>query len=150
MNERVQKTFLLSSAIETEEMAMKIASSIQAPALIFLEGQLGAGKTTFVKGFLRGLGFVEKVKSPTFTLIEIYTLREKQIVHADLYRIQDTQELEAIGLRDYFTDKNIILIEWASRAAHWLPKPSLLCHLKIPEQGEGRVLDIKKYEHLVL
>lgn len=145
----MQKKILLSDAIETEKIAMKIADTIHAPALVFLEGQLGAGKTTFVKGFLRGLGFTEKVKSPTFALIEVYALREKQIVHADLHRIQDTQELEAIGFRDYFTDKNIVLIEWASRAAHWLPKPSLLCHLKIPEQGEGRILEIKKYEHLV-
>ena len=138
----MSKSILLKNTTETESFAENFARNIKPPSIIFLEGELGAGKTTFTKGFLRGLGYTKTVKSPTFTLIETYEINGKIILHADLYRIKDPRELEEIGFRDYFNEKNIILIEWASRARLWLPKPTTQCTLVIPENGVGRVLEV--------
>lgn len=135
--------FSLKTAENTEAIAAALSSFVQAPAVIFLEGQLGAGKTTFMRGFLRGLGFLGRVKSPTFTLVETYECAGTHIVHADLYRLKNTDELEAIGFRDYFSKNSICVIEWASLARDWLPKPQLLCTLKIADEGEGRILKIQ-------
>lgn len=136
------KTKFLKTASETENAGFELAKTIHAPAVIFLEGQLGAGKTTFVKGFLRGLGFSGVVKSPTFTLIETYLMDDLQIVHMDLYRLNSENELEALGVRDYFTEKNIVFIEWASNAEKILPKPTLRCVLRIAQEGKGRWLEV--------
>lgn len=143
MQSLFSKSILLNSAEETEKYAAKLGSLIDAPATIYLEGQLGAGKTTFVKGLLRGLGYEGLVKSPTYTLVELYPIHDHLIVHADLYRIKDPYELEEMGFRDYFTEKTITLIEWASYAGDWLPKPLLLCKLKMPADGKGRLLEIQ-------
>lgn len=137
------KTIFLKNAEDTEMVASALASCIDAPANIYLEGQLGAGKTTFAKGFIRGAGFEGLVKSPTYTLVETYDVNLAMILHADLYRITDPHELETMGFRDYFNLQTISLIEWASHAQNWLPKPLLLCKLKIAENGEGRVLEIQ-------
>ena len=136
------KTIFLNTPEDTENIAAKLEMQITAPATIYLEGQLGAGKTTFVKGFLRGCGYEGLVKSPTYTLVETYSVNEAVILHADLYRINDPHELEIMGFRDYFNSNTIALIEWASHAREWLPKPTLLCTLKIPEDGKGRILKI--------
>jgi tRNA threonylcarbamoyladenosine biosynthesis protein TsaE len=136
-------TTLLNTPEATEHAGIELAKKIHAPAIIFLEGQLGAGKTTFVRGLMRGFGYTGAVKSPTFTLIETYSLPDKEILHADLYRLKEPSELEAMGFRDYFTDNSIVLIEWASHAEKILPKPSLRCMLSIPENGNGRLLTIK-------
>lgn len=134
------KTVLLKNSEETASFAAELAVSLHAPANIYLEGQLGAGKTTFVQGFLRGLGYEGLVKSPTYTLVETYSVNEAVILHADLYRIKDSLELEEMGFRDYFNANTIALIEWASHAKDWLPKPYILCTLKIPDDGVGRLI----------
>ena len=131
----------LSTENDTQQLAKQMAQSIQPPALIFLEGPLGAGKTTFVRGFLAGLGFKGTVKSPTFTLVETYTLDKRRVAHFDLYRIKDPAELEALGIRDYFTEDTVCIIEWASKAVQNLPEPSILCKLSI--EGKGRTIDIE-------
>src|SRR3990167_1799120 len=131
------KTKLLTTSDQTEQAGFELAKQLTVPAIIFLEGQLGAGKTTFVRGLMRGLGYTGTVKSPTFTLIETYSLPEKEILHADLYRLKNPLELEAMGFRDYFTDKSIVLIEWANHAEEILPTPTLRCILRIPENGVG-------------
>lgn len=136
------KTILLNTPKDTENAAAEIAATIKTPTVIFLEGQLGAGKTTFVRGFLRGRGYTGLVKSPTFTLIETYDVDSTMILHADLYRIKSEDELEAMGFRDYFNPNTIALIEWASMAPNWLPKPNLICSLTIPNDGQGRILEI--------
>jgi tRNA threonylcarbamoyladenosine biosynthesis protein TsaE len=138
------KEILLASPDQTEQAGADLAKHITAPAVIFLEGQLGAGKTTFVRGFLRGLGVTDIIKSPTFTLIETYDVGNMHIMHADLYRLKSADELEALGFRDYFTEKNIILIEWASYAENVLPKPTLHCTLRMPREGDGRILNIEE------
>ena len=131
----------LTTPQETENTATALAKNIHAPAIIFLEGELGAGKTTFVRGFLRGLGFSGAVKSPTFTLIETYVLKNQSIIHMDLYRLKSVEELEALGFRDYFTEDNIVLIEWASRVEKILPQPTLRCLLRTSENNTGRLLE---------
>lgn len=139
------KTKLLTTSDQTEQAGFELAQQLTAPTIIFLEGQLGAGKTTFVRGLMRGFGYTGTVKSPTFTLIETYLLPNKEILHADLYRLKDASELDAMGFRDYFTDNSIVLIEWASHAENVLPKPTLRCTLSIPENGEGRLLEIVNF-----
>lgn len=131
----------LQTPEKTEKKAADLSQKIHAPAVIFLEGELGAGKTTFVRGFLRGLGYTGIVKSPTFTLIETHTLKDQHIIHMDLYRLKSVDELEALGFRDYFTEDNIVLIEWASRVEKILPKPTMRCTLCIPENNVGRLLE---------
>lgn len=139
------KTILLTTSDQTEQAGIELATQLTAPAVIFLEGQLGAGKTTFVRGLMRGFGYTGTVKSPTFTLIETYSLPDKEILHADLYRLKDPSELEAMGFRDYFTDNSIVVIEWASFAEKILPNPTLRCTLSIPESGVGRLLEIVNF-----
>ncbi|MCX7120542.1 MAG: tRNA (adenosine(37)-N6)-threonylcarbamoyltransferase complex ATPase subunit type 1 TsaE [Gammaproteobacteria bacterium] len=131
---------LLKNSDETKNFAAELASTLQAPAIIYLEGELGAGKTTFVQGFLQGLGYEGLVKSPTYTLVETYNVNEAIILHADLYRIKDPYELEEMGFRDYFNSNTIALIEWASNAKDWLPKPAIVCKLSVPSDGVGRTI----------
>lgn len=136
------QTIYLQSPEETQQAGAQLAALVETPMVIFLEGELGAGKTTFVRGFLRALGCNLPVKSPTFTLVETYECQHKQIVHADLYRLKNVVELETIGFRDYLTENSITLVEWASVAIEWLPKPQLLCKLKKMVDKEGRLLEI--------
>jgi tRNA threonylcarbamoyladenosine biosynthesis protein TsaE len=116
--------------------AARLANLVVPPCVIFLSGSLGAGKTTFVRGFLRGLGFKGRVKSPTFTLVEEYFLQNKKIYHFDFYRICDPEELECMGIRDYF-DEAVLLIEWPERASAYLPTPDLTYYLEILESGRA-------------
>jgi tRNA threonylcarbamoyladenosine biosynthesis protein TsaE len=118
----------------------KIAESIEHGAVIYLSGQLGAGKTTFVRGFLRALGYQDKVKSPTFTLVEVYELADKLIYHFDLYRIENAAELENIGIRDYFSSDAVCLIEWPEKGVPVLPVPDLTCAITIADQGRDMVI----------
>lgn len=116
-------------------------SMVSNRALIFLQGELGAGKTTLVRGFLQGLGYVGRVKSPTYTLVESYQVGEFSVYHFDFYRISSPAELEFIGLSDYFSERAICLVEWPELAGGWLPAPDLL--LRITVQDVGRSLEIE-------
>lgn len=113
-----------------------------APGLsIFLRGNLGAGKTTFVRGCLRAAGHAGAVKSPTFTLVEEYALAGGvALYHFDLYRVNDPEELEWMGLRDYLRPDALCFVEWPERGAGYLPTPDLDLALSI--EGAGRKLAI--------
>lgn len=125
-------------ANETAMLALagQLASLDLKRGIIYLLGNLGAGKTTFVRGFLRQLGYMKTVKSPTYTLVEPYSFESFNLFHFDLYRVHDPKELDFIGLDDYFNDHSICFVEWPEKGAGWLPKPDLSCYIE--SIGAGR------------
>lgn len=108
---------------------------LQGRGLVYLEGELGAGKTTLTRGILRAYGHLGAVKSPTYTLVEPYELGSQRVYHLDLYRLSDPEELEFIGGRDVLADDALSIIEWPSRGEGWLPAPDLRLTLEVMDQG---------------
>jgi tRNA threonylcarbamoyladenosine biosynthesis protein TsaE len=123
---------------ETEQFGAELWAQLPEKCLIFLHGPLGAGKTTLVRGFLRAAGFSGAVKSPTYTLVEEYFINDRKIVHFDLYRLNDPEELEWIGIRDYFDQQCVCFIEWPDQGKGFLPEPDRVITLSY--EGLGRVL----------
>ncbi|OGT36953.1 MAG: tRNA (adenosine(37)-N6)-threonylcarbamoyltransferase complex ATPase subunit type 1 TsaE [Gammaproteobacteria bacterium RIFCSPHIGHO2_12_FULL_37_14] len=114
--------------------AARIANVVVNGTIIFLQGPLGAGKTTFARGFLQGLGCQEKVKSPTYTLVESYDISGKKFFHFDLYRLNRAEELYDIGIEEYFSNETICLIEWPEKGFPILPPADLLINIAIKAQ----------------
>jgi tRNA threonylcarbamoyladenosine biosynthesis protein TsaE len=100
-------------------------------AVVFLRGQLGAGKTTLVRGLLQGLGHEGVVKSPTYTLLEPYNMLAGEVFHFDLYRVNDPQELEFVGFDEIIDGAGLKLFEWPEKAADWLPQPDVEVSLHV-------------------
>lgn len=131
----------LNNTEATEQFGAELFNSLPVKCLIFLQGDLGAGKTTLVRGFLRAAGYDGTVKSPTYTLVEEYTIGTRKIFHFDLYRLVDPEELEWIGIRDYFDQDSVCFIEWPEKGKGFLPEPDKIITLK--PQGLGRSLTIE-------
>lgn len=119
-------TIVLGTEQAQEAFGAALAAACgDASPVIFLLGDLGAGKTTLARGFLRALGHAGAVRSPTYTLVEPYDLGGRWVFHLDLYRVADPGELEYLGLRDFLDDGAALLVEWPERGSGWLPQPDL-------------------------
>lgn len=119
--------------------------------VIFLQGTLGAGKTTFSRYFIRALGHTGAVKSPTYGLVEEYDLAFGKLCHFDLYRLNEPEELEYIGIREYLTASKICLIEWPEHAQGLLPEPDLDVQIQLEGlANEGREICIKTQNQALL
>jgi len=127
-----------------ENLAKRLAGK---SCLIYLQGDLGAGKTCLVRGFLKGMGHHGTVKSPTYTLVEPYELNDKTVYHFDLYRIHDQEELEYIGIREYLSSDAICLIEWPEKAQGLLPKADI--HIVIRHQQNQREVVLRDAKNLL-
>lgn len=137
----MEKTLYLADEAATLHCGEAIADHLRAGMVIYLQGELGAGKTTLTRGVLRGLGYEDRVKSPTYTIVEEYGLAPFQCFHFDCYRLQDPEQLRELGLENYFTDNSVCLIEWPSLGEGVLPPADLTIQLSLPAHSEhGRNL----------
>jgi tRNA threonylcarbamoyladenosine biosynthesis protein TsaE len=126
---------VLADAQATASLGARLARAV-TPGILYLNGELGAGKTTLARGLLRGLGHAGKVRSPTYTLVEPYALESFQVYHLDLYRLADPEELEWLGLRDMLADAALLLVEWPERGSGYLPSADL--SIQLDYSGSGR------------
>ena len=137
INTSVMNSDNLQLALADEKATLALGAVIahalaqsDSGALIYLSGDLGAGKTTLCRGILRGLGFLGRVKSPTYTLVELYVVSRLNLYHFDFYRFGEPEEWQEAGFRDLFHETNICLVEWPEKAGELLPPPDLSITLK--------------------
>lgn len=130
----------LSDSAATERLGERLAQTMPMSAVVFLQGELGAGKSSLARALLRSLGVAGAIKSPTYTLIERYPLAEGEAVHLDLYRIAEAAELEFLGLDDLGAQARLWLIEWPERGGQQLPRPDLDVRLEVA--GSGRQAEL--------
>ncbi len=133
------KQISLHVATETDMEAFggRFVSALGNLKLVTLNGPLGAGKTTFVRGLLRVLGHAGAVKSPTFTLVEPYEMNGRRFYHFDLYRLKEPEELEFLGIRDYLAGPDLCVVEWAERAKGLLPAPDVAVMIAPANNGRS-------------
>lgn len=133
----------LNNADETERFGADLYYSLPPKCLVFLKGELGAGKTTLVRGYLRATGYSGTVKSPTYNLVEEYQLADKKIYHFDLYRLNDPEELEWLGINDYLSQESACFIEWPDKGKGYLPSPDIV--ITLSAEGAGRSVEMIKF-----
>ena len=133
--------FPLADEAATVNMGKQLATLMEQGAVIYLHGDLGAGKTTLTRGIVQGFGHQGKVKSPTYTLVEPYQLAKADVYHFDLYRLGDPEELEYMGIRDYFAPSSICVIEWPEKGQGFIPTPDL--NITMQYLGEQRQISIE-------
>lgn len=139
-----ERRLFLDGEAETEQLGGELARLAKASGqglVVFLEGDLGMGKTTLSRGLIRALGHEGAVKSPTYTLVEPYEHLVPPAYHFDLYRLGDPEELEYMGVRDYFDGGSICLIEWPERGEGLLPEPDI--EIRLEHQDEGRSATVR-------
>ena len=140
----MEHTIQITSLNEIAQAAKQLKAAIGNHTIIAFHGEMGAGKTTFIKALCAEYGVTDNVASPTFAIINEYVTPEKHtIYHFDLYRLADPEELEFMGIRDYFADDAICLVEWPQQGAGVLPDPDVEIHLDYQAQGrEARITAI--------
>lgn len=131
----------LEAEADTVALGVALSKAASAPFVIYLYGELGAGKTTLVRGLLQGFGHTGAVKSPTYTLVEPYELDSLNVYHFDLYRLSDPEELEYIGIREYEDERSILIFEWPDKGKGMIPKADLIVSLRY--SGESREADLQ-------
>lgn len=151
MDKVSQVSVVLTSEADTQKLGEKLAQ-LNLSGCVFLSGDLGAGKTTLTRYWLRALGHEGAVKSPTYTLVEPYSIMQKDglnkgqvkpVYHADFYRLQDPEELSFIGFDEYLEDDNALaIIEWASKAKDYLPEPVLLINIS-KQDDDSRMVEVQ-------
>lgn len=124
----------------TVNLGRLVGDQLNEGGVVFLSGTLGAGKTTLTRGILQSKGYFGPVKSPTYTLVEPYELEHQNVYHFDLYRLADPEELEYIGIRDYFSVNHLTIFEWPSRGTGFLPAADIEIELGV--HGLGRRAEI--------
>lgn len=133
----------LPNESESVSLASRVAERLTAPAVLAFAGEIGVGKTTFIRAMLRALGILTAIKSPTFSLVESYDCGHLWVHHFDLYRIHDEAELDYIGFRDYFSERSVCCIEWPERAEQNALSVDLYFTFTI--KGSGRLLTIEAF-----
>jgi tRNA threonylcarbamoyladenosine biosynthesis protein TsaE len=131
-----ERSLFLPDEAATLALGNRLTLVIEPGLYVALSGNLGSGKTTLARGLLRGLGYEGKVKSPTYTLVELYNLSKLDLYHFDFYRFNDPQEWTDAGFREHFEPRNVCLVEWPERAAGLLPAPDL--KITLTEDAGGR------------
>lgn len=126
-------------------LAGAFGQHVTPPLVVFLEGELGAGKTTFVRALIQGAGYPDRVKSPTYGLLEHYAVGRKAFLHLDLYRIADADEVDFLGIADLLNDQTVLLVEWPERSQGRLPPPDLV--LRLTHANEFRHLQAKAHSN---
>jgi tRNA threonylcarbamoyladenosine biosynthesis protein TsaE len=130
-----ERSHFLPDEAATARLGAALAAVLEPGTVVHLHGELGAGKTTLVRGFLRARGHQGAVKSPTYTLVESYPLADGELHHFDLYRLGEPDELDYLGLDGYFHGAAICLVEWPEKGGAALPAPDLALHLHHLEPG---------------
>src|SRR5262249_16320871 len=133
------KTYHVMNEQEMEQVGKELSEFLDKmpnsqPVIVYLKGNLGAGKTTLTRGFLRAQGHQETVKSPTFTLVEPYEFKDHRVYHFDFYRLKSPLELEGMGIRDYFVPGAYCLIEWPEKGEGVCPRPNVEVTIEIAEK----------------
>ena len=144
MSQSATRELAATDAAVTRELGARLARDVdrsqRKPILIGLRGELGTGKTTFVRGFLEALGATTAVRSPTYTLLEEYELGTLRVAHLDLYRLQSREQIEELGIRELLDRTQVLLVEWPERGAGALPADDVTVELEYA--GEGRVVRV--------
>ncbi len=139
-------TRFLATETDTLALGATLAPGLRPGMVIYLSGDLGAGKTTLVRGVLRALGVTERVKSPTFTLLELYTVSSLYLHHFDFYRFNRSEEWVDAGFREYFNSESVCLVEWPEKAGGQLPAPDVKIEMEV--DGSGRSVTINAHTEI--
>jgi len=141
------KTYFLADETATINMGTALAkivlNEVEKGIVVYLNGDLGAGKTTLTRGFVQGMGHKGNVKSPTYTLVEPYELTKWQVYHFDLYRLSDPEELEYMGIRDYFADNCCCFIEWPEKGRGMLANADITIEMAYSDEQRNITLSAK-------
>jgi tRNA threonylcarbamoyladenosine biosynthesis protein TsaE len=138
----IHHTVTLAGEAATLALGAAVAATLRPGMRVYLEGDLGAGKTTFSRGLVRALGHTGNVRSPTYTLVEIYVFSGYILYHFDFYRFNDPDEWHESGLDEHFNEQSVCLVEWPDKAGGLLPKPDVEVRFEIAEDGLSRKVEL--------